>query len=72
MISAIPNPTWTVVRSRGHSRNPQKRELEKAIAEVDSTLTAPVCPKNRVGLFGECNNTVLSILVTQTWLRNER
>ncbi len=34
MISAIQNATWTVVISRGQSRNPQKRALEQAIAEA--------------------------------------
>ncbi len=34
MISAVHNATWTVVISRGQSRNPQKRALEQAIAEA--------------------------------------
>lgn len=34
MISAIQNTTWTVVVSRGQSRNPQKRALEQAITEA--------------------------------------
>ena len=34
MISAIQNATWTVVVSRGQSRNPQKRALEQAITEA--------------------------------------
>ncbi len=34
MISAIQNATWTVVVSRGQSRNPQKRALEQAISEA--------------------------------------
>jgi hypothetical protein len=34
MISAIENATWTVVISRGQSRNPEKRQLEQAIAEA--------------------------------------
>lgn len=38
MISAIRNATWTVVVSRGQSRNPQKRGLEQAIAEAAERL----------------------------------
>ncbi len=38
MISAIPNATWTVVISRGQSRNPKKRELEQAIADAAERL----------------------------------
>lgn len=34
MISAIENRTWTVVISRGQSRNPQKRALEQSIADA--------------------------------------
>lgn len=34
MISAIHHATWTLVVSRGQSRNPKKRELEQAIAEA--------------------------------------
>jgi hypothetical protein len=34
MISAIHHATWTVVVSRGQSRNPQKRALEQAIADA--------------------------------------
>jgi NAD-dependent dihydropyrimidine dehydrogenase PreA subunit len=33
MISAIHHDTWTLVVSRGQSRNPKKRELEQAVAE---------------------------------------
>lgn len=36
MISAVDNKTWTLVVSRGQSRNPQKRELEQAIADAAS------------------------------------
>jgi NAD-dependent dihydropyrimidine dehydrogenase PreA subunit len=38
MISAIENATWTVVVSRGQSRNPEKRELEQAIVDLASKL----------------------------------
>ena len=38
MISAIENATYTVVVSRGQSRNPQKRALEEAIAEAARQL----------------------------------
>lgn len=34
MISAVQQPTCTVVLSRGQSRNPQKRGLEQAIADA--------------------------------------
>ena len=34
MISAIRNTLWTVVISRGQSRNPQKRVLEQTIADA--------------------------------------
>ncbi len=34
MISAIHHDTWTLVVSRGQSRNPKKRELEQAVAEA--------------------------------------
>lgn len=34
MISAIHNKLWTLVVSRGQSRNPQKRSLEQAIAQA--------------------------------------
>ena len=33
MISAIENTTWTVVLSRGQSRNPEKRALEQAVID---------------------------------------
>ena len=38
MISAVENKTWTLVVSRGQSRNPQKRGLEQAIADAASQL----------------------------------
>ncbi|MCG8652323.1 MAG: ferredoxin family protein [Pirellulales bacterium] len=38
MISAVTETTWTVVISKGQSRNPQKRELEQKIAEAASQL----------------------------------
>lgn len=38
MISATKLNTWTVVVSRGQSRNPEKRELEQKIAEVAGSL----------------------------------
>jgi NAD-dependent dihydropyrimidine dehydrogenase PreA subunit len=38
MISAIHNATWTVVVSRGQSRNPQKRALEQAIVDAAQQL----------------------------------
>lgn len=38
MISANPTATWTVVVSKGQSRNPKKRELEQAIAEAAGGL----------------------------------
>ncbi len=38
MISATNQSTWTVVVSRGQSRNPQKRALEQAIAEAAALL----------------------------------
>jgi hypothetical protein len=34
MISAIHNTVWTVIISRGQSRNPQKRGLEQTIADA--------------------------------------
>jgi NAD-dependent dihydropyrimidine dehydrogenase PreA subunit len=34
MISAIHHATWTLVVSRGQSRNPEKRELEQALADA--------------------------------------
>ncbi|MFK8112405.1 MAG: ATP-binding protein [Rubripirellula sp.] len=34
MISAIENATWTVVISRGQSRNPEKRALEQSVVEA--------------------------------------
>ena len=34
MISAIHQATWTLVVSRGQSRNPQKRALEQAVADA--------------------------------------
>lgn len=34
MISATKESTWTVVISKGQSRNPKKRELEQAIADA--------------------------------------
>lgn len=38
MISATQEATWTVVVSKGQSRNPQKRELEKAITDAAGEL----------------------------------
>ena len=38
MISATHQATWTVVVSRGQSRNPNKRELEQAIADAAAKL----------------------------------
>lgn len=38
MISAAEVATWTVVISKGQSRNPQKRELEQKLAEAASQL----------------------------------
>ena len=38
MISATQAATWTVVVSRGQSRNPQKRELEQKIVEAAGQL----------------------------------
>lgn len=38
MISAIHNATWTVVVSKGQSRNPEKRALEQAIADAAGQL----------------------------------
>ncbi|MFG0263028.1 MAG: ATP-binding protein [Novipirellula sp. JB048] len=38
MISAIESATYTVVVSRGQSRNPQKRALEKQIADAAAQL----------------------------------
>ncbi len=38
MISAAKLNTWTVVVSRGQSRNPEKRELEQKIAEGSATM----------------------------------
>ncbi len=38
MISAAKLNTWTVVVSRGQSRNPEKRELEQKIADGAATL----------------------------------
>ena len=34
MVSAIHHDTWTLVVSRGQSRNPKKRDLEQAVAEA--------------------------------------
>ncbi len=38
MISAVKLNTWTVVVSRGQSRNPEKRELEQKIAEGSGVI----------------------------------
>ncbi len=38
MITSNQQATWTVVVSRGQSRNPAKRELEQKISDVASTL----------------------------------
>ena len=34
MISATDNSAWTLVVSKGQSRNPKKRELEQAVADL--------------------------------------
>ncbi len=38
MISATENTAWTLVVSKGQSRNPKKRELEQAIAELGQQI----------------------------------
>lgn len=38
MISATENTAWTLVVSKGQSRNPKKRELEQAIAELGQCI----------------------------------
>ena len=38
MISATENSAWTLVVSKGQSRNPKKRELEQAVAEMGQQL----------------------------------